>query len=69
MLTVWGAKQGFCDGISRRNFLKIGAFGAGLTLAEMLRLRAEGVTATGHPIPQSRHYDLSARRPVAHGHV
>src|SRR5204862_7945227 len=25
----------------------IGAFGAGLTLAEMLRLRAEGVTTTG----------------------
>jgi len=47
MLTFWGAKQGFCDGISRRNFLKIGAFGAGLTLAEMLRLRAEGVTTTG----------------------
>ena len=31
--------QRFCDGISRRNFLKIGAFGAGLTLADMLRLR------------------------------
>jgi hypothetical protein len=47
MLTLWGAKQGFCDGISRRNFLKIGAFGAGLSLAEMLRLRAEGVVTTG----------------------
>jgi hypothetical protein len=41
MLTLWGAKQGFCDGISRRNFLQIGAFGAGLTLADMLRMRAE----------------------------
>jgi hypothetical protein len=40
MLTIWGAKQRFCDGITRRNFLKIGAFGAGLTLADMLRLRA-----------------------------
>jgi hypothetical protein len=40
MLTLWGKRQRFCDGISRRNFLKIGAFGAGLTLAEMLRLRA-----------------------------
>jgi len=29
-----------CDGISRRSFLQIGAFGAGLTLAEMLRLNA-----------------------------
>jgi hypothetical protein len=41
MLTLWGAKQRFCDGLSRRNFLQIGAFGAGLTLAEMLRLRAD----------------------------
>src|SRR5262249_27753916 len=40
MFTLWGAGQRFCDGISRRNFLKIGAFGAGLSLAEMLRLRA-----------------------------
>src|SRR5437588_5912580 len=40
MLTIWGARQRFCDGISRRGFLKIGAFGAGLTLAEMLRARA-----------------------------
>src|SRR5690242_9379463 len=40
MFTLWGAKQRFCDGISRRNFLQIGAFGAGLTLADMLRGRA-----------------------------
>jgi len=40
MLTLWGGKQRFCDGISRRNFLRIGAFGAGLTLADMLRARA-----------------------------
>jgi hypothetical protein len=40
MLTLWGAKQRFCDGLSRRSFLKIGAFGAGLTLADMLRSRA-----------------------------
>jgi len=37
---LWGAKQRFCDGISRRNFLQIGAFGAGLTLADMLRSNA-----------------------------
>src|SRR5271167_1418296 len=41
MLTLWGAKQKFCDGMNRRNFLQIGAFGAGLTLADMLRLRSE----------------------------
>ncbi len=40
MLTFWGQRQRYCDGISRRNFLQIGAFGAGLTLADMLRLRA-----------------------------
>src|SRR5260370_1050779 len=40
MLTIWGERQQFCDGITRRGFLKVGAFGAGLTLAEMLRARA-----------------------------
>jgi hypothetical protein len=43
MLTLWGSKQRFCDGISRRSFLQIGAFGAGLTLAGMLRSRALAV--------------------------
>jgi hypothetical protein len=42
MLTLLGAKQRFCDGVSRRGFLQIGAFGVGLTLADMLRSRAEG---------------------------
>jgi hypothetical protein len=46
MLTLWGGKQRFCDGISRRNFLQIGAFGAGLTLADLLRARAGGATPT-----------------------
>jgi hypothetical protein len=46
MLTFWGAGQHFCDGLNRRNFLKIGAFGAGLTLAEMLRLRAATTPGT-----------------------
>jgi hypothetical protein len=45
MLTLWGAREQFCDGISRRNFLKIGALGAGLTLADMLRQRASGAPA------------------------
>jgi hypothetical protein len=40
MLTIWGQRQRFCDGLTRRSFLKIGAFGTGLSLAEMLRLRA-----------------------------
>lgn len=41
MLTIWGSNQKFCDGINRRGFLKIGAFGAGLTLADMLRAKAQ----------------------------
>jgi hypothetical protein len=49
MLTLLGAAQRFCDGISRRNFLRIGAFGAGLTLAEMLRARALAAKASGKP--------------------
>jgi hypothetical protein len=46
MLTFLGARQRFCDGLSRRNFLQIGAFGAGLTLADMLRLKAAQDPAT-----------------------
>jgi hypothetical protein len=54
MFTLWGSHQPYCDGISRRSFLRIGAFGAGLTLADALRLRAQtpGAPATGSP---SRH--------------
>src|SRR3954447_16424447 len=48
MLTIWGAKQRFCDGLHRRDFLKIGAFGAGLTLADMLRVRAQAA-GNGQP--------------------
>src|SRR5580704_10389441 len=56
MFTIWGRQQGFCDGVNRRNFLKIGAFGAGLTLAEMLRQRAfanppTASTSAGRPAP------------------
>jgi uncharacterized protein (DUF1501 family) len=40
MLTLWGGRQKYCDGVNRRNFLQVGAFGAGLTLADMLRARA-----------------------------
>ena len=32
MLNLFGSSQKFCDGLNRRSFLKIGAFGAGLTL-------------------------------------
>jgi uncharacterized protein (DUF1501 family) len=49
MLTVWGDKQRqLCDGLSRRSFLKVGALSVGgLTLADLLRLRAEGTPRAG----------------------
>lgn len=41
MLTILGKKQRYCDGISRRNFLKAGALGiGGFTLADLLRAEA-----------------------------
>jgi uncharacterized protein (DUF1501 family) len=49
MFTIWGRRQPFCDGINRRNFLQIGAFGAGLTLADVLRARAAAAAATQRP--------------------
>jgi hypothetical protein len=52
MLTLRGQKtRRFCDGISRRDFLRIGALGASsLTLADVLRLQAHGVAE-----PNARH--------------
>jgi len=47
MLTILGSKQKFCDGVDRRNFLKIGAFGAGLSLADMLRNKAQAAARAG----------------------
>jgi hypothetical protein len=41
MLTLWGPRQRLCDGVTRRDFLRAGALGlGGLTLADLLRLRA-----------------------------
>ncbi len=42
MLTLTGpATHRFCDGLPRRDFRRIGAFGGALTLADMLRLQAQ----------------------------
>lgn len=43
MLTIYGQSSRYCDGVSRRSFLKIGALGIGagaLTLADLNRLEA-----------------------------
>ncbi len=46
MLTLLGKQSSFCDGISRRNFLKIGALGlGGISLAQLLH--AEAVAGVG----------------------
>ncbi len=55
MLTIFGRSQRFCDGVSRRSFLKIGALGLGATalnLADIFRLEARAApkgVKTGGP--------------------
>src|SRR5437899_2280850 len=47
MLTFTGARQRLCDGLSRRQFLKVGALGVGcLTLADLLRARAQAAPSS-----------------------
>src|SRR5437016_4366210 len=41
MLSIHGRQHRFCDGVNRREFLRVGALGtAGLTLADLLRREA-----------------------------
>jgi hypothetical protein len=50
MLTFWGRSNEFCDGVSRREFLRVGALGAGavgLSLADVLRLQAQSPVGSG----------------------
>ncbi len=43
MLTILGQRHRYCDGVSRRNFLRIGGLAlGGLTLPSILRAEAEG---------------------------
>jgi len=49
MLTILGKRQRFCDGISRRNFLRIGALGlGGLALPQLLRAEAQSGIGRSH---------------------
>ena len=49
MLTLIGAKQRYCDGISRRSFLKIGSLAmGGLSLPSLLQAEARGATGSSH---------------------
>src|ERR1700736_6376283 len=46
MLTIWGpGRRAFCEGLTRRNFLSVGALAlGGLTLADLLRSAARRAT-------------------------
>lgn len=46
MINISGKPWKFCDGISRRNFLKIGAFGSAFTTADILKANQAGGTGT-----------------------
>jgi len=46
MINISGKAWKFCDGISRRNFLKIGAFGSAFTTADILKANQAGGTGT-----------------------
>src|SRR5262245_12959005 len=49
MLKILGSKQRFCDGVSRRNFLKIGALGlGGLSLPQLLRAESQSALRQSH---------------------
>jgi hypothetical protein len=52
MLSFLGKRQRFCDGLNRRNFLQVGAFGAGLTLADMLRQKAHARESSSLAAPK-----------------
>lgn len=50
MLTLSGSRAAYCDGVSRRNFLKVGTLGfGGFGLADLLRLRAEAGASLNIP--------------------
>src|SRR3982751_353162 len=49
MLSILGGGSKFCDGVSRRNFLKIGALGlGGLALPQLLRAEANAGLRKGN---------------------
>src|SRR4029453_13766283 len=77
MLTVYGRGERYCDGISRRSFLRIGGLGLGagaLTLADLNRLEAATGTSARHKAvinvflgggpPHQDLFDLKTEAPV-----
>jgi len=53
MLTVWGSRRRYCDGLGRRDFLRVGALGGALSLSGLLRLREVQGAAAGKGSPKS----------------
>jgi hypothetical protein len=68
MLTLWGGRQPHCDGVNRRNFLRVGAFGAGLSLADMLRARA-ATQAPGAPTRSTQKSVIMVYLPGGPSHI
>jgi hypothetical protein len=77
MLTIYGRGQRYCDGVSRRSFLRIGTLGLGaatLTLADLNRLEAASGKAArqkavinvflGGGPPHQDLFDLKTQAPV-----
>jgi hypothetical protein len=55
MLTIWGQSHGrFCDGLARREFIKIGALGGALSLADVFRAQAQAATTPGTASPLAK---------------
>src|SRR6516165_12085336 len=49
VLTIYGQQHRFCDGISRRNFLKIGTLGlGGLALPQLLQAESQAGIRKSH---------------------
>jgi hypothetical protein len=49
MLTIWGTGRRFCDGVSRREFLRAGAISGLLSLADVFRLKAQAGQPASRP--------------------
>jgi len=74
MLTIYGRQQRFCDGLNRRNFIKIGSLGmGGLSLPHLLKAeRQSGVGSSNKAIimiylpggpPHQDMYDIKTEAP------
>jgi hypothetical protein len=69
MLRFLGSSNRFCDGVNRRNFLQIGAFGAGLTLADMLRLNTASAAANKKQASKSKKSAIMIYLPGGPSHM